>query len=360
MPLVTTTTPFGIYTTPANPTVPIPVTKYTLTNTINSFSISIIDYGAALTNLIVPDALGQLTDVVLGFDTLEDYLGITSFENPYFGASIGRTSNRVRAGRFIMDGQQVQLSLNDGQNHLHGGFAGFDKRQFKASIISGGKVAFSYISTGGEEGYPNSVMATITYSINEENEIILEYLAMCDGPTPISLTNHTYFNLTGHKTTASKLESHMITLYANEYTPVDENLIITGDVTPVQGTKFDLRTPKDINELITNDPSGYDHNFCLNREGVPDGELVLAARVSVPNLSLEIRTDQPGLQFYTGNFLPETALLRGKESTYYYKNGAFCAETQAWPDAVNHNHFPNVLRSPGTVYKTISVYSFIY
>lgn len=198
MPLTTTTSPFGSYTHPTNPTLPISVTKFTLTNTDNSFSASIIDYGAALTSLIVPNAVGQLNDVVLGFDTLEGYLAITSFENPYFGATIGRTSNRVREGRFTLNGEQIQLSLNDGNNHLHGGFMGFDKRQFKATIISGGKVAFSYICQDGEEGYPNSVLGTVTYSITEENELVLEYLASADGPTPIAMTNHSYFNLTGH------------------------------------------------------------------------------------------------------------------------------------------------------------------
>lgn len=313
----------------------------------------VMTYGALLTELHVPDREGKFGDVVLGFDKLDPYLK----GHPYFGATIGRVGNRIAKGKFTLNGKTYTLACNDGPNHLHGGVKGFDKRVWQGEpvkVANGVAVKFTYVSPDGEEGYPGTLTATVVYILTNDNELRLDYTAETDKPTPVNLTNHSYWNLA----TEGDILNHHLGLLADHYTPVDDTLIPTGEIAPVKGTPMDFTSPHPIGDRLldlTNSPRGYDHNYVLNSKGK---KLSLAATVYEPKSGrfMEILTDQPGIQFYSGNFLDGT--LTGKRGVTYHKYHGFCLETQHFPDSVNHPNFPSVILRPGKKYKTTTIHRF--
>jgi aldose 1-epimerase len=329
-----------------------PVEQYTLTGAKGAFC-KIINYGGILTELQVPDRNGKPGDVVLGFDTLEQYLK----GHPYFGAIVGRYANRIAKGEFTLDGKTYSLAVNNGPNHLHGGLKGFDKVVWKAATFEAKNsvaLKLSYTSGDGEEGYPGTLKVAVTYIWLAEGELQIEYHAVTDKATPINLTNHSYFNLAG----VGDVLGHELTLNAGNFTPTDDTLIPTGEIKPVQGTPFDFTKPKtigkDIAQLADQPHRGYDHNYILDNQGKG---VALAARVVEPKSgrALEVLTDQPGVQLYTANFLEDT---RGKAGKVHGKHGAFCLETQHFPDSVNHPGFPSAILRPGEEYRTTTVFRF--
>jgi aldose 1-epimerase len=332
-----------------------PVELFTLTNS-HGLEVRAITYGGIILSLKTPDRDGVLGDIVLGFEDLEPYLAGT----PYFGAIIGRYGNRIAGGRFTLDGQTYTLTRNDGENHLHGGDRGFDKvvwagEPFQNDTAAG--VMLTYTSPDGEEGYPGTLRAEVTYTLTDANELVVDYRATTDTATPVNLTQHSYFNLAG----GGDILDHELSIAASGYTPVDSTLIPTGEIAPVEGTPFDFRTPTPIGAHIDADDRqirnglGYDHNFVLDRTG--DG-LELAARVVEPTSgrTLEIRTEEPGIQFYSGNFLDGT--LTGKGGQVYQHRGGFCLETQHYPDSPNQPSFPSTILRPGEEYRTRTVMAF--
>ncbi len=330
------------------------VDLYVLTNA-KGMKAKVITYGAILTELDVPDRDGRLGDVVLGFDDLKGYLGA----HPFFGATVGRVANRVAKGRFTLDGKEYKLATNNGPNALHGGLKGFDKKLWQAEQVpadNGVAVKFTYHSPDGEEGYPGDLAATVTYTLTNNNELRLDYTATTDKATPVNLTNHSYFNLAGQG--SGDILGHELTLEAEKYTPVDDTLIPTGKIESVKGTPLDFTTPHKIGERIKEmrgNPGGYDHNFVLNGGGK---SLALGARVVEPKSGrvLEMYTTEPGVQFYTGNFLDGSN--KGKGGAVYNKHAGFCLEAQHFPDSVNHPNFPSMILRPGQTYKQTTVYKF--
>ncbi|CAB3386103.1 Hypothetical predicted protein [Cloeon dipterum] len=282
---------------------------------------------------------------------INSILGYTkNWVNPYFGAIVGRVANRIGKAQFTVKNETYHVSKNNGENHLHGGFKGFDKKMWEANV-EGTKVTFSYVSKDGEEGYPGSVLVAATYSLSDANELLLEMTATTTKPTPVNLTNHAYFNLAGHDKGWSALSEHKVHVNASFYTP-GVDLLPTGEIKPVAGTIFDLTTTKQLKDVLSWTPDdGYDTNFCVNTTKPPT--MVLAARVYHPQSGrqLEIYSDQPGIQFYTSNSLPTENILQGKGGCYYTKHGAFCLETQNYPDAVNQPNFPKSVLLPGETYK---------
>ena len=306
----------------------------------------------------VPDRNGKLDDVTLGFDTLDPYLAA----HPYFGALIGRYGNRIGKAKFKLDGKEYRLAANNGPNALHGGLKGFDKVVWQAESFDrpeGVGVILSYTSPDGEEGYPGTLKVKVTYSLTGKNELILDYHATTDKATPVNLTSHAYFNLAGPG--VRDILDHQMMVNAESITPVDSTLIPTGEIMSVEGTPFDFRKPTGIGARIgANDQQikygpGYDHNFVLNRKG--EG-LVLAARVSEPTTSrvMEVSTTEPGVQFYTGNFLHGT--LTGRGGHAYKRRHGFCLETQHFPDSPNKPDFPSTILRPGEMYTSKTVYAF--
>ena len=346
--------PFGV--TPDGDSVKL----FTLTNA-SGVEARVITYGAIITSLKVPDRNGTLGDVVLGFDSLAGYLG----ETPYFGALIGRYGNRIGRARFDLDGTTYRLAANNGANHLHGGIKGFDKVVWGAQPVESGNgagVVFRRTSPAGEEGYPGALSVEVTYTLTNADELIFDYLATTDAPTPVNLTQHSYFNLAGNG--SGDVLAHLLTLNASRYTPVDAGLIPTGELAPVEGTPFDFRTSHAIGERIGADDEqirlggGYDHNFVLDRGDAAPGQLVLAARVEEPTTGrfLEVRTTEPGIQFYSGNFLDGT--LTGKGGAVYARRSGFCLETQHFPDSPNKPGFPSTILRPGEEYRSRTVLTF--
>src|SRR5712692_2636789 len=310
---------------------------FTLTNPAG-LEVRTMPYGAIIVSVRAPDRNGRVGDVVCGFDTLDGYLTRSS----YFGAVVGRYGNRIAKGRFTLDGKTYTLATNNGPNHLHGGVKGFDKVVWKgepASTPDGASVTFRYTSPDGEEGYPGALSARVTYTLTDRDELTFEYAATTDKPTVVNLTQHSYFNLTGGKT---DILGHELTLDADRFTPVDATLIPLGPLTPVEGTPFDFRKPTAIGARIGQDDEqlrrggGYDHNFVVNRTG--EG-LVHAAHVFDPGSgrTLDVQTTEPGVQFYSGNFLDGTV---GKGGVVYKKRWALCLETQHFPDSPNQPTFP--------------------
>jgi aldose 1-epimerase len=332
-----------------------PVDLYVLTNG-KGMTAKVITYGAILTELDVPDRNGKSADVVLGFDDLDGYLA----GHPYFGATVGRVANRVAKGKFTLAGKEYKLAVNNGPNALHGGLKGFDKVVWKAEPLkkrSGAAVKFTYHSKDGEEGYPGNLTATVTYTLTERNELRIDYKATTDRATPVNLTNHSYFNLAGVRKKGNIL-GHELLLAADRYTPVDDTLIPTGKIEPVSGTPLDFTKPTAIGARIKQlkgNPGGYDHNFVLNSGGK---RLALAARVNEPKSGrvMEMFTTEPGVQFYTGNFLDGT--IKGKGDVVYQKHQGFCLEAQHFPDSVNHANFPSVILQPDQTYTQTTVYKF--
>lgn len=333
------------------------VDLYMLTNG-TGMEVAITNYGGIVVSVKTPDRKGNLADVVLGFDNFDGYLGNV----PYFGALIGRYGNRIANGRFTLNGHEYRLAQNNGPNSLHGGLKGFDKRVWNAKEIrdkDGPALELSYFSKDGEEGYPGDLTATVIYSLTSKNELKIDYAATTDKDTVVNLTNHSYFNLAGEG--LGNILSHVVMINADRFTPVDPTLIPTGDLKSVDATPFDFRKPTPIGARINNKNQqlqfgkGYDHNLVLNGTG---SGLKLAARVSEPSSGrvLEVLTTEPGLQFYTGNFLDGT--VRGKGGNAYGPRSAFCMETQHFPDSPNHPTFPSTVLKAGQRYQSTTVYRF--
>ena len=331
------------------------VEMFTLTNT-NGVCVKAITYGAIITSLRVPDRTGQLGDVVLGFESLDGYLK----GHPYFGCVVGRYGNRIAKGQFTLEGKTYTLATNNPPNHLHGGKVGFDKFVWTAEPVKGqNAVTFARTSPDGEEGYPGNLKVRVTYTLSDKNELIVDYHAATDTATPVNLTQHSYFNLAGAG--SGDILGHVMTIDADRYTPVDDTLIPTGELASVANTPFDFRKPTPIGARIDADHpqikngKGYDHNFVLNRKG---SALQRAARVVEPKSgrTLEVSTMEPGVQFYTGNFLDGT--ITGKGGHVYKHRNGFCLETQHFPDSPNKPNFPSTILKPGQEYKTRTVFTF--
>jgi len=318
----------------------------------NGVKVEIIEYGGIITKLFAPDKDGKFADIVLGYETLEEYIK----NSPYFGAIVGRYANRISKGEFFINGKKYKLSVNDGKNHLHGGIKGFDKVLWKGKEVKrddGIGVELNYLSKDGEEGYPGNLNVKVIYFLNNKNELIVSYEATTDKPTPLNLSNHSYFNL--KEAGEGDILNHILTINADYYTEVNNELIPTGRLLPVANTPFDFRTPHKIGERIGKVKGGYDHNFVLNKK---NKELSFAVRLEEPSSGriLEIYTTQPGLQFYSGNFLDGS--ITGKYGKRYFKHYALCLETQHFPDSPNHKNFPNTILNPGERYFQKTIYRF--
>ena len=328
------------------------VDLYTLTNT-SGIRARITSFGAILVSLEVPDRNGKLADITLGFDKLDGYLGV----HPYFGAIVGRYANRIGKAAFKLDGVEYKLAANNAENHLHGGIKGFDKVVWRLEDLgvkgAGAVVKMNYISEDGEEGYPGNLACSVTYTLTEDDKLQISYEAETDKKTVVNLTNHSYFNLAGQGT--GNILGHELMINADKYTVVDEGLIPTGENRNVKGTPMDFTTPMTIGSRIGQVEGGYDHNYVLKSGG---GTLALAAKAYEPTSGrvMEIHTDQPGVQFYTGNFLDGS--VTGKAGKVYQKNYGFCLETQHFPDSPNKPDFPSVVLFPGQKYSTVTVYKF--
>lgn len=314
----------------------------------------VITYGGIIISLKAPDREGKPGDIALGFDNLDGYLR----GHPYFGAIIGRYGNRIGAGKFVLDGVEYKLAVNNGPNHLHGGIKGFDKVVWKIELAQAkgdeAILKLSYLSKDGEEGYPGNLRCTVTYTLTADNELKIRYEATTDKATVLNLTNHSYWNLAGQGN--GDILGHELMLNADRYTPVDEGLIPTGELKSVKGAPMDFTRPMAIGSRIKQvDIGGYDHNFVLNGKA---GKMQLCATVYEPTSgrAMEIRTTEPGVQFYTGNFLDGT--LTGKDGKVYKKHYAFCLETQHFPDSPNKPNFPSVVLRPGEKYDTTTVHKF--
>jgi aldose 1-epimerase len=329
---------------------------YTLKNK-SGMKVAITNYGGTIVSLKVPDRSGRMDDVVLGFDDLNGYLGKQAF----LGATIGRYANRIANGRFTLDGKQYQLPINNPPNSLHGGPEGFDKRVWapqEYSDAKGDHLALRYSSKDGEEGYPGNLDTEVVFTLGARNELRIDYSATADKPTVVNLTNHSYFNLAGQGN--GDILKHRLTLFASRFTPVDQTLIPTG-IRSVAGTPFDFRQPTAIGARIGEADEqlkfarGYDHNFVLDNGG---REPRLAARVVEPDSGrvLEVLTTQPGVQFYTGNFLDGS--IHGKGGKAYQYRYGFCLETQHFPDSPNHPDFPSTVLKPGEQFRSTTVYRF--
>lgn len=325
------------------------VQRYTLRNE-NGMQVQITNYGGIVTSILTPDKAGKLGDVALGFDNLEAYIR----NNPFFGATVGRYGNRIAKGKFTLDGKEYTLATNNGPNHLHGGKKGFDKVVWAAEPAGDNALKLSYVSKDGEEGYPGNLSTTVTFSLSEDNELKIDYLATTDKATPVNLTNHSYFNLAAGA--AETVLQHEMTIKADRYTVVDQSLIPTGELRPVAGTVMDFTRPTAIGARIAQvEGGGYDHNYVLRDA---KGPLQLAASVFEPvsGRVMEVFTTEPGVQFYSGNFL--NGQVVGKGNVAYIKHSGFCLETQHFPDSPNQPGFPSTILRPGETYKTTTIYKF--
>ena len=325
------------------------VARYTLTNQNGSFA-RLISYGATLTELWVPDRNGQLEDVVLGFDNLQQYLD----ESPFFGCTTGRVANRIAKGRFSLDGADYEVAVNNGPNHLHGGLKGFDKVVWDAESFAhqdGPAVRFSYSSPDGEEGYPGTLQVEVVYVLTHDDELRIEYSAQTDKATPVNLTNHSYFNLAAR----GSVLAHELQLHTERYTEPDETLIPTGRILPVADTPLDFTAAKPIGRHIGASPIGYDHNFVV--KDADSDELVPVATAYEPGSGrvMQVLSTEPGVQLYTGNHLNG---LKGKHGLVYDQHGGFCLETQHFPDSINQPDFPSVVLRPGETYRQVTAHRF--
>ncbi|MGH9200658.1 MAG: aldose epimerase family protein [Vicinamibacterales bacterium] len=336
-----------------------PIEAFTIAN-MRGVEVRAIEFGAIIVSLRVPDRSGRSADVVLGYDTLAEYVAKNT---PYLGGIVGRYANRIAKGRFTLDGQEYTLATNNPPNHLHGGVKGFDKVAWIGEPVTGADgpgVAFTYTSRDGEEGYPGTLKARVTYTLNDRNELIVDYHATSDKPTHVNLSQHSYFNLSGGD---RNILDHQLTIDADRFTPVDETLIPTGDLAPVVGTPLDFRKPAAIGARI-NDKHvqllrgrGYDHNFVLLKLKT-SSELSHAARLVDPmsGRTLDIATTEPGMQFYSGNFLDGS--IKGKKGRVYAQRWGLCLETQHFPDSPNRPDFPSTVLRPGAEYRSRTVFTF--
>jgi aldose 1-epimerase len=325
---------------------------FTLRNK-NGMIAKVMSYGAILTDLETPDKNGKVSSVVLGFDSLEPYLK----GHPFFGATAGRVANRIAKGKFTLEGKEYTLAINNGPNSLHGGLKGFDKVIWdaKETTVNGNPgVELTYLSKDGEEGYPGNLKVKVVYSLSDDNELKIHYTATTDKTTIVNLTNHSYFNLAGGGT----IDNHVMTIYADKYTPVNDELIPTGEIAPVKDTPLDFTRPTPLGQRynqLTGKPVGYDHNFVLNG---PANKMKAAARVSEPSTGrvLEVETTEPGIQLYTGNFLDGS--LKGRNGNIYEQHTGFCLETQHFPDSINHPGFPSTVLKPGETFDSTTIFKF--
>jgi aldose 1-epimerase len=338
-----------------------PVMLYTLTGP-HGLVVEIMDYGATIVSLRTPDRNGKLNNLVLGFPTLRDYLD----KSPYFGSTLGRVANRIAHARFTLDGKTYRLAANNAPGgvpcSLHGGSVGFDKVLWSAEPADASNLPalrLDYLSKDGEEGYPGYLRVRVVYSLTQDNGLRIDYEAVTDAATPVNLSNHSYFNLRGEG--AGTILDHELTLNAKRYTPVDQGLIPTGEIAPVAGTPFDFTAPHRIGERIDADHEqlrfggGYDHNFVIDRKG-PGPELAATVYEPASGRVLELLTTEPGLQFYSGNFLDGT--LAGESGRPYLHRGAFALEAQHYPNAINEPAFPPIVLRPGQTYKSTSIFRF--
>ena len=335
--------PFGNYEGQA-------ITEYTLTNA-NGMQASIINYGGTITKLTAPGKDGKFGDVVLGYESLDGYL---QKGNPYFGALIGRYGNRIAKAKFTLNGKTYTLAANNNGNTLHGGNKGFDKVVWTAEKQSDSSLKLTYHSKDGEEGYPGNLDVTVVYTLTADNALKIDYTATTDKATPVNLTNHAYYNLSAG--TDSTILDHELQINANKYTPVDTLLIPTGQIADVKGTPMDFTASKPVGKDIAQVKGGFDHNWVLNKTG---NELSKAATLYHPKSGrvMEVYTTEPGIQFYSGNFLDGT-LANTVGGAKYVQHAALCLETQHFPDSPNHPNFPNTILKPGETYKSTTVYKF--
>ena len=324
------------------------ISLYTLTNDKGN-QVTITNYGGTVTSFVTPDKNGNKSSIIVGFDSLQPYLQ----KPPYFGALIGRYGNRIGDAKFSLDGKEYTLAANNGKNHLHGGLKGFDKVVWDASVADSStpSLTLKYLSKDGEEGYPGNLSVTVQYTLTNDDELKIEYNATTDKATPVNLTNHSYFNLTGD--VSNTILDHTLMIDADHYTPVDTTLIPTGEIKPVKGTPFDFTSAKKIGKDISQVPGGYDHNWVLNKK---DSSLEKVAELtdSVSGRTMDVYTTQPGLQFYTGNFLDGTFTNRG--GTPLKLHSALCLETQHFPDSPNKPNFPTTILQPGQQYHSVTMY----
>jgi aldose 1-epimerase len=324
-----------------------PVSLYTLSNK-NGVQVTITNYGGIVTSWMVPDKNDKLSNIVVGFDSLQPYLQ----KPPYFGALIGRYGNRIGNARFTLDGKTYELAANDGKNHLHGGNKGYDKVVWDATPKEGtSALTLNYLSKDGEEGYPGNLKITVTYTLTDDNELVIDYNAETDKATPVNLTNHSYFNLTGD--VKNTILNHTLQIDADNYTPVDATLIPTGEIKSVKGTPYDFTKAEKIGARIAQVQGGYDHNYVLNRN---DSSLKLVATLadSISGRRMEVYTMEPGIQFYSGNFLD--GKFQSSNGTPVNKHTALCLETQHYPDSPNKPNFPSTILQPGQKYHTVTKY----
>ncbi|KAK3740857.1 hypothetical protein RRG08_011319 [Elysia crispata] len=323
------------------------ITRYTLSNS-KGMSVQVLDFGGVITTINVPDKKGKFADVTLGFDNMQGWEEDTF----YFGALIGRFANRIAGGHFTLDGKTYELCVNNGPNSLHGGKIGFNKKVWKSSIKDD-KLVLVYVSPDGEENYPGEVTLTVTYSLDEENALSIDYHATTTKATPVNFTNHAYFNLGGHN--HGGIKDHVVTFHADSFLPLDENTIPTGEIKKVDGSLLDLRKPVRFGDRLdqVGGGTGYDNTFCLNNNGA----LVLAAKVEHPPSGrfIECYTTEPGLHLYTGYYIKDA---KGKAGAVYGQFGGFCLEAQHYPDSVHQASFPDSVLRPGKTYTQKTVFKF--
>ncbi|WP_328471274.1 galactose mutarotase [Actinoplanes sp. NBC_00393] len=331
------------------------VDRYTLSNG-SGLRVSVLTYGGIVQSIEVPDRGGNTANVALGFASIQGYL---DNPGPYFGAIIGRYGNRIAKGQFTIDGLAVQVPVNDGPNSLHGGTPGFDQRIWEATVTDDGALVLHHVSPDGDQGFPGTLWVTVTYRLTADNGLRIDYRATTDTATVVNLTNHSYFNLAGDG--SGNVYDHVLRIDADAFTPVDATLIPTGEIAPVDGTPLDFRTPTAIGERIREDHtqlrygSGYDHNWVLNN---PEAGLRVVAHVAEPGTgrSLTVHTTEPGMQFYSGNFL--TGTFAGASGHLYRQGDGLALETQHFPDSPNHPQFPTTELRPGQTYESTTVYEF--
>lgn len=325
--------------------------EFRFTNT-SGMELAVINYGGTITRILVPDRKGRAEDVVLGFESLKDY---ELPSNPHFGSITGRFANRIAGGRFELDGKSYQLPLNNNGNTLHGGISGFDKKIWDASVLPDGRLRLSYLSEDGEEGFPGNCRVDVYYSLTDQNEVRLEYTATTDKATPFNITNHSYFNLSAGRD--DTVLGHEIAINAEAYLPVDSGFIPVGELASLKDTEMDFRQQRLIGTYVHNIiGGGYDHNYVLDKTSPGQPELAANVYHGPSGRVLETFTTEPGMQFYTGNFL--TGSITGKNGTVYGKHAGFCLEAQHFPDSPNRPAFPDTILRPGETYQQTTIYKF--